>query len=206
MGVPAGRPIRTLSLRAHLLVLVIGTLLPTLVLAGFLVRRVVADNRHAVEQRLLEAARAEAALVDAELLGTIRALQGLAQSDRLTAADIPSFYTQAQNLRATQPTWSAVTLLTPDGRQILNTARPFGDPLVVVNDPDSFGRAVESRLPAVGNLRVGQVTRQLGFPVRVPVVREGRVVYVVSAWITSTGFATILRREPTMCLPVSLSP
>jgi signal transduction histidine kinase/CheY-like chemotaxis protein len=195
---PARHPVRAFSLRAHLLLLVVGTLLPTLVVAGVLVRRVVADNREAVERRLLEAARAEAAIVDAELVGTIRALQGLGQSDRLTADDIPNFYTQAQGLLATQPTWAAVTLLTPDGRQIVNTARPLGDPLTVVVDRESFTRAVQTRTPAIGNLRVGQVTRQLGFPVRVPVVRGNRVVYVVSAWITSANFASVLRREASL--------
>jgi len=198
MSGPVGRTIRTFSLRAHLLLLVIGTLLPTLVVAALLVRHVVMDNRNAVERRLLEAARREAAMVDAELVGTIRALQGLGQSDRLTVDDIPNFFSQAQRLLATQPTWSAVTLLTPDGRQIVNTARPLGDPLVVVIDRDSFTRAVETRTPAIGNLRVGQVTNQLGFPVRVPVVRDDRVVYVVSAWITSTSFSTVLRRESSM--------
>jgi signal transduction histidine kinase/CheY-like chemotaxis protein len=198
MSGPEGRPIRTLSLRAHLLLLVIGTLLPTLVVAAFLVRHVVIENRDAVERRLLDAARAAAAMVDAELVGTIRALQGLGESDRLTVDDIPSFYGQAQRLLATQPTWSAVTLLKPDGHQIVNTARPLGDPLVVVIDRESFTRAVATRTPAIGNLRVGQVTSQLGFPVRVPVVRDDRVVYVVSAWITSTSFSTVLRRESSM--------
>src|SRR5262249_34733006 len=195
MSPPVARSIRTFSLRAHLLLLVIGTMLPALVVAALLVRRVVADNRGAVEQQLLGAARAEAAIVDAELGGTIRALQGLAESDRLTTGDIPAFYSQAQHFKSTQPTWSAIALSMPDGLQFVNTGRPFGEPLPFVTDRDSFDRAVETKLPAVGNLRVGQITDQLGFPVRVPVVRDGRVVYVVSAWITSASFGEMLRRQ-----------
>ena len=108
-------PSRTFSLRAHLLLLVIGTLVPALVIAAVLVRRVFNDNRKAVEQRLLETARAAAAVVDAELGGTIRALQGLGESGRLAEGEIPGFYDQAQRLQKTQPTWSAVSLSTPDG-------------------------------------------------------------------------------------------
>ena len=186
---PAERPTRTFSLRAHLLLLVIGTLLPTLIVAGFLIRRVVADNRDAVERRLLEAARAEAAFVDAELGGTVRALQGLGQSDRLTNHELDAFYQQAQRLTASQPTWSAVTLSTPDGRQLLNTSRAFGEMLPMAADRDSFAQAVERKTPAIGNLRAGQITGQLGFPVRVPVIRDGRVPFIVSAWMTSTSFA-----------------
>jgi signal transduction histidine kinase len=88
-----------------------------------------------------------------------------------------------------------VTLLTPEGRQVVNTGRPLGEELPIVIDHDSFQRAVATRMPTIGNLRRGQVSGQMGFPVRVPVVRNGRVPFVVSAWITSTSFATVLTSE-----------
>ena len=190
----AGEP-RTFSLRAHLLVLVVGTLVPALIVAGFLARRVVADNRESVEQRLLETARDEAALVDGEFAGTIRALQGLAQSDRLSVGDVRGFYSQAERLLRTQPIWTAVSLSTPDGQQIANTERPVGEQLPFVTDRESVLRVASGRMPAVGDLRVGRLTQVPGFPVRVPVVRDDRVVYLVSAWITSHSFAPVLSRR-----------
>ena len=190
----AGAP-RTYSLRAHLLVLVVGTLLPALIVAGFLARRVVADNRQSVEQQLLEAARDEAALVDSEFAGTIRALQGLAQSDRLSAGDVRGFYAQAQRLLRSQPIWSAVSLATPEGQQVVNTERPFGEPLPFVTDRESVQQVASQRMSAVGNLRVGRITQTPGFPVRVPVVRDDRVAYLASAWITSRRFAQVLTRR-----------
>ena len=147
------RPPRTFSLRAYLLLLVIGTMAPALVVAGFLVQRVVADNREAVSRQLLETARAEAAIVDAELGGSIRALQGLAESDHLTNHELAAFYVQCERLLATQVTWSAVNLATPDGRQVAYTARPLGSSLPMVTDRDSFDRAVTTKTAAIGNLR-----------------------------------------------------
>ena len=85
------REARMFSLRANFLLLLIGTTLPMLLIAGLLVSRVVADNRDEVSRRLLEAARAGAAVVDAELGGTIHALQGLSESDRLTNSQLPEF-------------------------------------------------------------------------------------------------------------------
>ena len=193
---PATRSIRTFSLRAHLLLLVIASALPVLIVAAYLVRVVVADNREAIERRLLEAARAEAAIVDAELGGTIRALQGLGESDRLTDDDVPGFYAQAQRLLGMQPTWTAISLSAANGRQIALTSQPLRQPLPPVTDRESFDRAVTTKQASIGNLRIGQVTKQLGFLVRMPVVREGRVVYVLSAWITSDSFASVLRRQP----------
>jgi hypothetical protein len=80
-------PVRTFSLRTHLLFLVIATALPVMLVGAVLVSRVMRDNRVEAERRLLEAARAGAAVVDAELQGTVRALQGLAESDRLVDGD-----------------------------------------------------------------------------------------------------------------------
>jgi signal transduction histidine kinase/CheY-like chemotaxis protein len=185
-------PSRTFSLRAHLLLLVIGTLVPALVIAAVLVRRVVGDNRRAVEQRLLETARAAAAVVDTELGGSIRALQGLGESGQIRDGEISGFYDQAQRLLKTQPTWSAVSLSRPDGQQIANTSLPLGEPLPTITDRDSFDRAITRKSPVVGNLRLGQITQQLGFIVRVPILRDGRIVYVLSAWITSKQFADVL--------------
>ena len=188
-------PSRAFSLRSHLLLLVIGTLVPALLIAAVLVRRVFNDNRKAAEQRLLETARAAAAVVDAELGGTIRALQGLGESGRLAEGEIPGFYDQAQRLQKTQPTWSAVSLSTPDGQQIVNTNRPLGEPLPKVADRDSLERAISTKSPVIGNLLRGQITQQLGFIVRVPILREGRISYILTAWITSDKFADVLKRQ-----------
>jgi signal transduction histidine kinase len=196
MTVLGARRARAISVRAHLAVLVIATTVPALVVAAFLVRRVVTDNRAAVERQLLEAARAEAAIVDSELHGTIRALQGLAESDHLPSNNLPAFYAQAQRLLVTQPTWSAISLSTPDGHQIGNTSRPLGEPLPFVTDAASFEQIVRAKKPTIGTLRIGRVSNELGFPVRVPAIHNGQAVYVVSAWITSRSFATILHRDP----------
>ena len=188
-------PSRTFSLRAHLLLLVIGTLVPALLIAAVLVRRVVEGNRRSVEQRLLETARTAAAAVDTELGGTVRALQGLGESGLLTDSEIPGFYEQAHRLLKTQPTWSAVSLSRPDGQQIANTNKPLAEALPTIADRDSFERAIATKSPVIGNLRLGQITHQLGFIVRVPIVRGGRIAYVLTAWITSNRFADVLLRQ-----------
>src|SRR5262245_33032675 len=129
------------TLRAHLLALVLGTLLPALVLASVLVTRVVSDNRRAVQQRMLEAARAQAALVDSEFTGTIRALQALAESERLSRGELELFYAEASRLQRSQLSWFMVLLHAPDGRNLLSTARPYGTGLTVLADPESLDTA-----------------------------------------------------------------
>jgi len=186
---------RFFPLRTHLLILVIGTLLPALVVAGLLIRRVVNDNRAAIEIELVSTARAQAAVVDRELSGTIRALQGLAQSDHLSGGELDGFREQAMRLLHDQPMWSAVILSRPDGEQILNTAAPAGTPLRAATDPQLFDRVVADRQPVVGSVRIGQATAGMLFPVRVPVIRGDRVTYVLSAVISSNRFSDVLRHE-----------
>src|SRR6187399_334792 len=89
------RSSRYLSLRTHLLILVVGTLLPALAVAALLINRVVHDNRAAVENQLIASARAQATAIDRELSGTIRALQALTQSDHLTTGALAGFREQA---------------------------------------------------------------------------------------------------------------
>ena len=187
--------VRTFSLRTHLLFLVIATALPVMVVGAILVSRVIRDNRFEAERRLLEAARAGAAVVDAELQGTIRALQGLAESDRLVNPQLAEFRGQAERVMATQPTWAAISLTSLDRHQIVNTSRPIDERLPEITDLDSFDRAVRTKGPAIGTLHVGKITQQRGFLVRVPVLRDGHVAYVLSAWITSERFSSVLRQQ-----------
>jgi len=187
--------VRTFSLRTHLLFLVIATALPGMVVGAMLFSRVIRDNRFEAERRLLEAARAGAAVVDAELQGTIRALQGLAESDRLVNPQLAEFRGQAERVMATQPTWAAISLTSLDRHQIVNTSRPIDERLPEITDLDSFDRAVRTKGPAIGTLHVGKITQQRGFLVRVPVLRDGHVAYVLSAWITSERFSSVLRQQ-----------
>src|SRR5258705_10658579 len=90
--------------------------------------------------------------------------------------------------------WSDVILSRPDGQQVMSSAAPAEEALPAVRDPDVFARVIATRQPMIGDLRVGGV-RQPWFPVHVPVVRNGQVLYVLSALVTSTAFSDVLRRE-----------
>jgi signal transduction histidine kinase len=182
------------TLRAHLFALVLGTLLPALVLASVLVTRVVNDNRRAVQQRMLEAARAQAAIIDSEFTGTIRALQALAESERLSRGELEQFYAEAARLQRSQLSWFMVLLHAPDGRNLLSTARPYGTGLTVLADPESLDTVFRTAKPVIGTLRPGADGR-LAFPIRVPVERGGRVLYVLSAVLTPTSMNRLVAQQ-----------
>jgi signal transduction histidine kinase/CheY-like chemotaxis protein len=111
------------------------------------------------------------------------------------SAQFTEFREQAARVMASQAMWRAVSHSTLDHRQIVNTTQPLDAPLPEVTDFDSFDRAVRTHAPAIGALHAGNMSRQRGFLVRVPVLRDGRVVYVLSAWITAEAFGSVLRQQ-----------
>jgi signal transduction histidine kinase len=180
---PASPPLRrTRALRWHLLLLVSGALLPVAVFAAIVVQQLGNVEQAAAERRLSQSARDLAAVLDREILGTTRALSALAESERLDRGDLRAFHAEARRVQRTQPSWLTVLLLSPAGRQLVNSAQPWGTPLPPANELASLRRTVETRRPVVGDLARGRLGR-LAFPVRVPVLRDGRVRYVLTAAI-----------------------
>jgi len=180
-------------IRVHLLVLVLGAMLPGALLTAVVVWRAFASNRAAVERRLLESARVDASAVDREFDRTISLLQALATSPALDRGDFEAFYQEARRIHSTEPGWYTALLLSLEGQQLANTRLPWGTPLLTVAEPDSLRRLIETRAPVVGVV----VPPQRGgpehlVPVRVPVERDGRLKYAVSAIVNVESLARVI--------------
>ena len=183
-----------LSLRSHLVLLVLGAVLPGALLTGFIVRRTLEQNRTVLENRLADTARVDAAALDREFNGTIRVLQTLAQSPSLDAGDLKTFWSEAHRAAGTQPGWYAVVLLTPDSELQLHSEVPFGDPLREAQDSELAQQLEHTRTPVVG-----QLTRDHGgklrFPISVPVERQGQLMYVLTALMEPESLAPVIRTQ-----------
>jgi signal transduction histidine kinase/CheY-like chemotaxis protein len=182
-----------LSLRWYLVIVVIGAMLPLVAFTTLVVVRLSAYERAAVERDLVETATALAADLDRSVRATVSTLEAMAQSPSLDGSDLESFYAEAHRVLPTQAHWRAVIVLAPSGQQLLHTMRPLGTPLPLANEPDSLRRAVEMREPAVGDLAQDRLDGSWAFPVRVPVVRDGDVKYVLTATLTADALAGVLR-------------
>ena len=200
MSIPAkdnqtgARKRRTLALKWHLMLLVVGVLLPIVAFALYATYRISADERSANERQLVSTARGLNDTLDREFTGTIRALQGLAASDRIDADDLGGFYDEARRVLATQPTWLTVILVSPDARQLFNTIRPFGSEPVPINEKESFQKILDVRQPVIGNIVRGDGDT-LAFPVRVPVERAGQLRYVLTAVITAGTLNDLVHQQ-----------
>ncbi len=176
------------------MLLVAGTLLPVVVFGAVVAHQLSRSERAASERRLVQSARDLAATVDREMSSTTRTLSALAASERLERGGLQHFHAQVGRAARTQPSWMTVLLLAPDGRQLMNSRLPWGTALPRANEVASLRRAVESRRPVVGDLARG-VGGSLAFPVRVPVLRDGEVRYVLTAAITPELLAGVVGRH-----------
>lgn len=190
--VPISSGGQALSLRWYLVLLVAGTLLPVVLFAGAVVLKLSNQEQAASERLMLREARNLASTVEGEFASTTRTLQALAVSEQLYQGDLESFHNEAKRLTATQITWLTTILLSPDGRELLNSGHSLSRPLPYTHASESLERLIETRQPTVGDLGQGQLGHDFAFPVRVPVIQDGDLRYILTAMITPETLADVV--------------
>src|SRR5829696_3561043 len=85
---------RALALKWHLVLLVVGALLPLVGFAAVIVYRLAESERAANDRHLLRSAQDLSHALDRELQSTIRALSALAESEDLDGEDLTKFHSE----------------------------------------------------------------------------------------------------------------
>ena len=181
-----------LKLRSHFALLVAVTLVPVLVLAVTVVIMVQRERRASVERGLQEKARALAVAIDREFESSVTALNSLAATPFLDAPDLGAFYEQARRTRDVNRRWLTVYLVEVSGRQLMTLLRPLGAALPDVGGFEFVHAVRETGQPYVSNLEFGPVSQRHIIHINVPVVREGRVRYILGASVLTDALADLL--------------
>jgi signal transduction histidine kinase/ActR/RegA family two-component response regulator len=182
-------------LRSHLVLLVLAVLVPMVVFSTVVIVAFGQQQRAAVRNGAVETARALMNAIDESLNGSVSKLQALATSRSLDRGDLGEFDAEVKRVLASQPDWLTIVLLSPDGRQVVNALRPLGQAPVTLPDRGSFEVVLATRKPVIGDLTFGPVTGQYDVPVRVPVLRQGELVYVLTAVIRPASLVPVLARQ-----------
>jgi len=184
-----------LRIRSQLLVLATAAILPVAIFAVFAVGQLADRERAAFKQSVADEVVSVKNGVEAELRGTIGVLETLAGARTLDGGDLLRFYDQAVRVARAQPHWISIELLRPGGQAVLNTLAPFGAALPDAVDRASLKEARATGTPIVGNVFVAPIGEKPVVPVRVPVIRGGELLYVLTAMVDADAFAAILGRE-----------
>jgi signal transduction histidine kinase len=182
-----------MRLRSHLIALVLAALVPVLGFAVLVIRDNARLQLAVTDRGMRETAHAVASTVDKELETAIRALEALAESEQLDAADLRLFYALCQRVVQVQG-WRSILLFTADGRGLMHTALPLEAPPLQTGRNDVLTRARDTRRPTVSNLLDG-VRHQRIVAVYVPIVRAGAVRFVLAAELPAASFGKVLRAQ-----------
>jgi two-component sensor histidine kinase len=165
------------SLKTHLLLFGLALLIPIVTFAAITISEFTAGVRASSEQRAMSVASAIASNIDRDLTSKITLLEALALSPSLASRDLAAFYQQAHD--AVTNTGAHVLLTDATGQEIFHTRLPFGTPLPASRDLDGIRRVVETRQPHVSDLFHGPIFRRPVYNVKIPVLEDGAVRYVL---------------------------
>ena len=184
-------------IRRRLLLVATVAIVPLAVLAAVAIDALLAQQRGQAEQSALNLTRALATAVDNELRLTVSSLQSLALTEPF-AARSDEGSTQARALAtsalAARPEWRSVLLGLPTGEVLLNTGLPVGTVPPRTSDLASVAEVVRTGEPAIGSLSSGPRGSK-GIPVRVPVIRDGTLRYVLTAIVKPEAIAAVVSRQ-----------
>ncbi|MDB5814207.1 MAG: chemotaxis protein methyltransferase CheR [Rhodocyclales bacterium] len=182
------------SLGYRLFLLAAAGVVPLAVLATFAVYSLMLDRQHEAQRTALDLSRALATAVDAELHNTMASLDGLVMASQLDQGDIVAFGPLAQRTLIHHPHWLAVILSDEQGHIIFKASSTENKPSLKVLGPDSLQQVMTTRAPAVGGILLGPQSKY-SFAIRVPVFRDARLRYVVSAAVVPDAIANVISRQ-----------
>jgi signal transduction histidine kinase len=187
-----------MTLRSHLITLVLVAVLPLLVFSAIVLALAADSERDATERGLRATGRAVGTAVDHTLDKTIGALEVLASSALLDAGDLPAFHAAAARALEGQPGWLSVSVVDTEGRQRLDTLQPTGTELPPPADATTIATVLARRTPVVSDLISGGLPGRAHVVVAVPVLREGSLRGAV---LTALDAATLARVLDAQQLP-----
>ena len=184
-----------MKLDTRLSALAAAAALPVVLFATVLLFLYGSERSTVVEQTLRAKASSAASAVERQIASEFGVLNALATSELLDKGDFAAFQDQAQRVIGTQPAWFAIVLI-EHGRQVMNTQVPFGGRLPDVIDLESLDRVLATGQPQVGSvMRIPERNTEPFVVVRVPVVRDGAVRFLLNALMLAHPIAGLLREQ-----------
>ncbi|WP_454617743.1 ATP-binding protein [Bradyrhizobium cenepequi] len=173
--------------------LALSAAIPVLLLGGWMAYITADQERSYARQAATEALTQVAHRIEGEISREMLVAKTLANSTALDRGNLNDFYQEATRLVADRPLWETASLTKPDLEQVLNVLRPLGEPLGPVTDMDSFNAVLRARKPVLGGLGTYQpaIGKRL-VALRVPVIRDGELRYVLTIGLLPDQISTIL--------------
>jgi len=186
-----------MKIRTHLVILVLGAVLPLLVFSAAMTAIFWRAQRRAFEQQFLERVRAMSIALDSELERYLGLLGILGKSPYLQAGELQRFYEEAKRVRADQLIWVNIILTDRKGQELMNLDSPVG--AGVSRTPiglATLSAVVRSGQPAVSPLFKDNFDGSYAMAIMVPLKQQKTVAYVLAAVIPQSTWLSFILRYP----------
>ena len=187
----------TTRLRSRLVLLATVTIVPLALVSGLALRALLEHQAEQTELAAINLSRALATAVDNELRLSVSALESLALTDAIANADrqrLEAARDLAIRALSSRSEWRAVLLLKPSGEVFVNTGYPADAEIPRASDPASLAQIAATPAPVIGSLAYGPQGNP-GVAIRVPVLRDGELRYVLTAILRPEAVRSIITRQ-----------
>jgi signal transduction histidine kinase/CheY-like chemotaxis protein len=177
------------KIRAHLILIAIATLLPVVVFSAIAINKLLNSERQSAIRNLQETARLTALVVDRELQSAQAALLVLGTSRSVLDKNLRGFYEEAQ--AADRGFGAATVLWDSNGRQLINTIRPYGADLPQSDPSGHVAEVLRRQTTTISSLAVSPATGNYVTTVSIPVMPDKMQHYVLSETFDSYYFTRV---------------
>lgn len=181
--------------KSQLFALVLSVLLPASLAALLAIWYVYREEQASKETSLKEAARTFSNLVDNELRSRQKILRTIANAPSLASGDLDNFYEFARKTAPTPDT--AVILIDPSGRQILNTRLPLGSELPTRRNASISELMQRNGADAalVSDMFFAPIGKRYDFVVQVPIIERGEIKYFVVMGVDAAAVQALINQQ-----------
>ena len=194
--VPRFWPDGGVSIRRYLVILSFVTLAPLVVFSSLLVLSQARTERDVRERAVRDMARALAVALDEHLTGALNSLEVFGTGSLLDAP-APSRPLPEHMARVVQTHegWRALLVVSDQGHLLASTMPEDDWTSIAASRGPLLRRIRQTRAPAISALLAGSRPDEQRFLLGAPVVRNGRIGYVVFAALDTSGLERILRGQ-----------
>ena len=183
------------SIRTWLLALVLMSIVPPAIFSLIVVTDLARSREEVLTGEVIQRSNVIAVGVAQEFQRVVTILEVLSRSDRLRSGQFAAFHAEASKSLPVAPEIRSIGLIAVDGRQILNTRLPFGDPVPPSNGPDVVARTISSGRPTISEPFIGATSNEMSIAVGVPVSVNGRVAYVLKGNLRLSVLSDLIRQH-----------
>lgn len=185
---------RRYSLKTSLLALAALCVLPAALVNAWLVHEHFEFRQEQAEHNTLLTARQVVADLENELAAIEAALKVLATAPELANGDLAGFHRRARAALGAGSVYNYI-LTNRQGRQVLNTLIPYGQPLPAGGTPPQLERVFTESRTVLTDLFMGPVVQRPTLAMGVPVYRQGEVVYSLNIGLAPERLSALLKTQ-----------